>query len=267
MCATRSTSSSSTCSARRRRRAGIRRSSRTNGSSRPSSWRSSCARRRTSPPRGRPILSTRDVALQAAIAEQRSIEASIERARREHDTQGETLAEVQGRYYEVGAEISRTEQSLEHAREMRDAAAPGARADRPVARRGHAASCARSRAGRGVRGGAAGTRARPGRRARERARSGRGAGRRRSRDARLAAALGTLQRAVPGRVDPGGSRTRPTRGSRASTAAARQRARARDAGTGRAHGRRPGPAAGRSRIRREPGARRQRCRAWPASRR
>ena len=65
------------------------------------------------------VLSTRDVALQAAIAEQRSIEASIERARREHDAQGETLAEVQGRYYAVGAEISRTEQSLEHAREMR----------------------------------------------------------------------------------------------------------------------------------------------------
>src|SRR4029079_10251462 len=55
------------------------------------------------------VLSTRDVALQAAIAEQRSIEASIERARREHDAQGETLAEVQGRYYAVGAEISRTE--------------------------------------------------------------------------------------------------------------------------------------------------------------
>jgi chromosome segregation protein len=65
------------------------------------------------------VLSARDLALQAAIAEQRSIEAAIERLRRDHDAQGQTLSEVQGRYYEVGAEISRTEQGLEHSREMR----------------------------------------------------------------------------------------------------------------------------------------------------
>jgi chromosome segregation protein len=65
------------------------------------------------------ILNERDLALQAAIADQRSIEAAIERARQQHDSQSAVLNEVQGRYYQVGAEISRTEQSIEHAREMR----------------------------------------------------------------------------------------------------------------------------------------------------
>src|SRR5512136_575651 len=65
------------------------------------------------------ILTERDTALQAALAEQRSLEASIERARAEHDAHAEVLAEVQGRYYQVGADISRTEQAIEHAREIR----------------------------------------------------------------------------------------------------------------------------------------------------
>jgi chromosome segregation protein len=65
------------------------------------------------------ILSERDLALQAAVAEQRSIEAAIERARQEHDAQAAVLSEVQGRYYQVGADISRTEQAIDHAREIR----------------------------------------------------------------------------------------------------------------------------------------------------
>jgi chromosome segregation protein len=65
------------------------------------------------------ILGERDLALQSALAEQRSVEAAIERARQDHDAQGEVLAAVQGRYYAVGAEISRAEQAIEHAREIR----------------------------------------------------------------------------------------------------------------------------------------------------
>jgi chromosome segregation protein len=65
------------------------------------------------------ILNERDLALQAAIADQRAVEAAIERARQEHDAQGAVLAEVQGRYYQVGADISRTEQAIDHAREIR----------------------------------------------------------------------------------------------------------------------------------------------------
>jgi len=65
------------------------------------------------------ILNERDLALQAAVAEQRSLEARIERTRQDHDARGAVLSEVQGRYYQVGAEISRAEQAIEHAREMR----------------------------------------------------------------------------------------------------------------------------------------------------
>jgi len=65
------------------------------------------------------ILGERDLALQAALAEQRSLEAAIERARQSHDEHSAVVAEVQGRYYQVGAEISRGEQALEHARQMR----------------------------------------------------------------------------------------------------------------------------------------------------
>src|SRR5512147_1010335 len=65
------------------------------------------------------ILNERDLALQAALAEQRSLEAQIERARQEHDGKAAVLSEVQGRYYQVGAEISRGEQAIEHAREIR----------------------------------------------------------------------------------------------------------------------------------------------------
>jgi len=65
------------------------------------------------------ILGERDLALQAALAEQRSLEAAIERARQSHEERAAVVAEVQGRYYQVGAEISRGEQALEHARQMR----------------------------------------------------------------------------------------------------------------------------------------------------
>jgi chromosome segregation protein len=65
------------------------------------------------------ILGARDLALQAALAEQRSLEAEIERQRQAHDGHTAVVGEVQGRYYQVGAEISRGEQALEHARELR----------------------------------------------------------------------------------------------------------------------------------------------------
>jgi chromosome segregation protein len=66
------------------------------------------------------ILGERDLALQAALADQRAVEAAIERARQSHDERATVAAEVQGRHYQVGAEISRGEQALEHAREIRN---------------------------------------------------------------------------------------------------------------------------------------------------
>ena len=62
----------------------------------------------------------RDLAMQAALAEQRAAEAAIERQRAVHGEHGETLAAVQARYYEIGADITRTEQSIEHTRELRE---------------------------------------------------------------------------------------------------------------------------------------------------
>jgi len=61
----------------------------------------------------------RDTVLQAATAGLRSVEAAIEKARAEHAARSDTLAEVQGRYYQAGAEASRMEQSLQHARDLR----------------------------------------------------------------------------------------------------------------------------------------------------
>ena len=62
----------------------------------------------------------RDLAMQAALADQRAAEAAIEKQRAFHNDQSERVATVQGRYYEVGADISRMEQTIQHSRELRD---------------------------------------------------------------------------------------------------------------------------------------------------
>src|SRR2546430_12411342 len=62
----------------------------------------------------------RELVMQGALAEQRAAESAIEKQRAAHTAHSERLSAVQGRYYEVGAEISRLEQSIEHARELRE---------------------------------------------------------------------------------------------------------------------------------------------------
>src|SRR2546430_2020094 len=62
----------------------------------------------------------RELVMQGALAEQRAAESAIEKQRAAHTAHSERLSVVQGRYYEVGAEISRLEQSIEHARELRE---------------------------------------------------------------------------------------------------------------------------------------------------
>ena len=64
-------------------------------------------------------LAERDTALQAALAGLRHVEAELERARDRHREDGEALNAVQGNYYRIGAEISRLEQAIQHARELR----------------------------------------------------------------------------------------------------------------------------------------------------
>jgi chromosome segregation protein len=62
----------------------------------------------------------RELAMQAQLAEQRAAEAALEKQRVFHAEQSECVAAVQGRYFEVGAQISRTEQSIQHTRELRE---------------------------------------------------------------------------------------------------------------------------------------------------
>jgi len=61
----------------------------------------------------------RETEAQAAIAELRAAEAAVERARAKHAEESDALAAVQERYYQAGADATRTEQALQHARELR----------------------------------------------------------------------------------------------------------------------------------------------------
>jgi chromosome segregation protein len=65
-------------------------------------------------------LEERKTALEAVIARQRSLEASMEDTRVRQGERTEEFNEVQGRFYKVGGEIARLEQSIEHARELRE---------------------------------------------------------------------------------------------------------------------------------------------------
>ena len=65
-------------------------------------------------------LGQRKTRLEAAIAQQRKQEASIETARVRQSDRNDEFNEVQGRIYKVGAEIARLEQSIEHAHELRE---------------------------------------------------------------------------------------------------------------------------------------------------
>ena len=62
----------------------------------------------------------REMAMQAALADQRAAEAAIEKQRAFHGEQSDRVSAVQGRFYEVGADISRMEQSIQHTRELRE---------------------------------------------------------------------------------------------------------------------------------------------------
>jgi chromosome segregation protein len=65
-------------------------------------------------------LEKQQTGMEAAIAEQRRIEAEIVAARERHVAATETFNRVQARHYDVQSEISRLEQGIAHAREIRD---------------------------------------------------------------------------------------------------------------------------------------------------
>ncbi len=65
-------------------------------------------------------LAERKTRLEAAIAKQRKQEASVEGARVRQGERSDAFNQVQGRFYKVGSEIARLEQSIEHAHELRE---------------------------------------------------------------------------------------------------------------------------------------------------
>jgi chromosome segregation protein len=60
-----------------------------------------------------------ETAMHAQVADLREVEAYIERLRADQAAKVEALNLIQARFYEAGAEVARTEQSIQHAREMR----------------------------------------------------------------------------------------------------------------------------------------------------
>jgi chromosome segregation protein len=60
-----------------------------------------------------------ETAMQAVLADLREAEAQIERIRADQSTKTDALNVIQGRYYEAGAEVTRIEQGIEYARELR----------------------------------------------------------------------------------------------------------------------------------------------------
>jgi chromosome segregation protein len=79
----------------------------------------------------------RELAMQGELAALRAAEAAIEKQRAVHTAHTDGLSAVQGRCYEVGADISRLEQSIEHTRELRERQ----RADLTQAQATHAELC------------------------------------------------------------------------------------------------------------------------------
>jgi len=64
-------------------------------------------------------LREQETRLEQIVAEIRNLEAQLEKDRELHVEANEAFNEVQGRYYKVGGDISRAEQSIQHNRELR----------------------------------------------------------------------------------------------------------------------------------------------------
>ena len=137
----------------------------------------------------------------------------------EHDAQSEVLSAVQGRYYQVGAEITRTEQAIQHAREMRSRQRQELEQSRRALQEADAHRVRDARRLAELAGGTRRTRARP--RSRARAEEARGGRTRRGRDgdARLAGALGSVQPVAARRLSPRRSSARASSSSTTSCAA------------------------------------------------
>ena len=67
----------------------------------------------------RKLIKENETRLQAVTAELRSVEAALEKGREAHIEASDRFNAVQGRYYELGAEVARVEQAIQHSKDMR----------------------------------------------------------------------------------------------------------------------------------------------------
>ena len=65
------------------------------------------------------VIQERELAMQAELAEQRRIEAELEKLRDNLTGANESFNSVQGHYYKLGADVARVEQAIKHNRESR----------------------------------------------------------------------------------------------------------------------------------------------------
>jgi chromosome segregation protein len=65
------------------------------------------------------FLGEHQTAVEKTLATQREIEAAIEKSRAQQTQANDSFNEVQGRFYKTGSEISRLEQGIQHAKELR----------------------------------------------------------------------------------------------------------------------------------------------------
>lgn len=65
------------------------------------------------------VIRERENSLQSTIADQRELEAGIEKARERHTSAIDVMNKVQGRYYDLGAEVTRIEAAIKHSLETR----------------------------------------------------------------------------------------------------------------------------------------------------
>jgi chromosome segregation protein len=64
-------------------------------------------------------IQEQETGLQAVTAELRAVEAALEKGRAEHIELSDRFNEVQGRFYQLGADVARIEQAIQHSKETR----------------------------------------------------------------------------------------------------------------------------------------------------
>ncbi len=65
------------------------------------------------------LINTQQIASEAVVAKQRSVETDIEKQRQDHTEASDAFNKIQSRFYSVGSDIARLEESFKHAKERR----------------------------------------------------------------------------------------------------------------------------------------------------